>query len=92
MEDQKIPEFLFVAKIREVKVRGYKLIKPLSNGKYLYQDIGTGFKECFLATDIFANQKNQRGYSNMTYKEQDRNEKVRIRRRRDGKAYERKFN
>lgn len=92
MQDQKIPEFLFVAKIKEIKVRGYKLIKPLSNGKYLYEDIGSGFKECFLYADIFSNPKNQRGYSNNTYKEQDRNEKIRKRRRKQGTAYERKFN
>lgn len=93
MESQKIPEFLFVAKIREIKIRAYKLIKPLSNGKFLYEDIDSGFKECFLYADIFANTKYQKGYSNMTYKEQDRNEKVRRRRRRNerGVAYERRF-
>lgn len=81
MERQKIPELLFVIKTNENKVRGYKLVEGLSNGKYLYEDIENGFKECFLYTDIFASINYQKGYSNSTYKEQDRNKKVRVKRR-----------
>lgn len=81
-QPRKTPKFLFVTKIRENKVRAYKLVKALSNGKYLYENIDNGFKECFLYTDIVANIKSQQqGYSNTPYKAQDRNEKVRKKRR-----------
>ena len=38
-EIKEIPKFLFVTKIRDNKVRAYKFIKELSNGKYLYEDM-----------------------------------------------------
>lgn len=91
MEQSKIPKYLFVIKVHENKVRAYKFIKSLSNQKYLYEDMDKGFKECFLHADITAKKKYQRGYSNSSYKEQERNEKVRIRRRKKGVAYERRF-
>lgn len=81
MEQETAPELLFVIRANETKVRGYRFIKELSNGKYLYEEIEHGFKECFLHADIFTEDKYQRGYSNSNYKEQDRNKKVRIRRR-----------
>lgn len=86
MEQMKIPELLFVTRSSENKVRGYRFVKELSNGKYLYEELEHGFKECFLHTDIFLDDKYLKGYSNASYKEQDRNEKVRIKRR--GGKYE----
>ena len=50
-----------------------------------------GFKECFLYSDIFAKNKNHMGYSNQQYKEQNRNERVRERRRKKGTVYERRY-
>lgn len=91
MEQAKIPKYLFVIKVHENKIRGYRFLKNLSNQKYLYEDMDQGFKECFLLADIMAKKKYQRGYSNSNYKEQERNEKVRIRRRKKGIAYERRF-
>ena len=92
MEHQKIPKYLFVIKVHENKIRAYRFIKSLSNEKYLYEDVDKGFKECFLYTDIVANKKYQRGYSNSNYKEQDRNKRVRMKRRTNkGVAYERRF-
>jgi len=90
MEQQKIPKFLYVTKLHENKVRVYRFISTSSNGKYLYEDAENGFKECFLYADIFSSLQGQKGYSNSSYKEQERNEKLRIKRR-GGKAYERKF-
>lgn len=87
MQQRKIPEYLFVIKIYESKIRGYRLVRQLSYGKYLYEDIENGFKECFLYADIFANSKYQKGYSNSSYKEQKRNEKIR-KKRRKGIAYD----
>ena len=87
MEQEMIPKLLFVTRANENKVRGYRFIQELSNGKYLYEDIEHGFKECFLHTDLFLEDKYQRGYSNSTYKEQDRNKRVRIKRRGDSYEY-----
>lgn len=85
MEQKKIPELLFVTRSSENKVRGYKFIQALSNNKYLYQELENGYKECFFYTDIFMNDTYLRGYSNSTYKEQDRNKRVRIKRRGENK-------
>lgn len=93
LEEEKIPEYLYVTKIHENKVRGYKFVSASSHGKYLYEDIESGFKECFLHADIFSNTRIQRGYSNSSFKAQKRNECVRKfrSRRRKGVAYERRF-
>ena len=88
---KQIPKYLFVIKVHENKVRAYRFVQALSNGKYLYEDMEKGFKECFLYTDIMANEKYQKGYSNSNYKEQDRNERIRRKRREKGVAYERRF-
>lgn len=55
MEQKTTPKYLFVAKTHENKVRIYQFLSELSNDKFLYEEIGTGFKECFLRADIFSN-------------------------------------
>lgn len=70
------PSLLFVTRVRESKIRAYRYVQRLSNGKFLYEDIDNGFKECFLRIDLM---RNQLGYVNNTYKAQEMNKKVRER-------------
>lgn len=92
MEQEKIPKYLFVTKINEDKIRTYRFISKLSYGKYLYEDMDKGFKECFLHADIFSGTRAQNGYAIPTYKAQKRNETVRKRRRRKGEVHGSKLN